>query len=411
MKSIQDYNYQGKTVLVRLDLNSPIDPKTKKIVSDNRIQKSVPTVRELLRQGAKVVLMAHQGDTLDYQNLIPMTEHAEKLSRYLGQKIPYIDDPCGPAAQERIRNLKTGEGILLGNLRYLAEEMSTFENSVKLRPEDMEQTYLVRSLLPLCDFYVNDAFSAAHRNAPSMTAFQRLLPAAAGPLMEREVRALDQVMEHPDHPCVFVLGGAKISDAFGMLRQVLETGKADKILTCGITGEIMLMAKGYPLGTKKETFIRERGLDVFLPDAKEYLSIYPENIDYPEDLAYEEAGERLELKLEELPRDEMFLDIGEETIRKYEKELARAKTIFVNGPAGVYENPLFQEGTRRIWQAVAECEGYSVIGGGDTVSAAQRYIDLSAVDYVCTAGGAMVRYLSGKELPLIRAMKQAKEEV
>ena len=186
--------------------------------------------------------MAHQGDTLDYQNLIPLTEHAEKLSKYLQQEISYVDDPCGPAAQERIRQLKDGEGLLLGNLRYLAEEISTFENSVKLEPEEMEQTYLVRSLLPLCDYYVNDAFSAAHRNAPSMTAFQRLLPTAAGPLMEQELKALDRVMEHPKHPCVFVLGGAKISDAFGMLRQVLETGRADRILTAGVTGEIFLMA-------------------------------------------------------------------------------------------------------------------------------------------------------------------------
>ena len=411
MKNIRDYDYRGMTVLVRLDMNSPIDPQTKRIVSDNRIQKSVSTVKALLEQGAKVVLMAHQGDTLDYQNLIPLTEHAEILSGYLGQTIPYIDDPCGPAAQEAIRNLKDGEGILLGNLRYLAEEMSTFENSVKLEPEEMEKTYLVRSLLPLCDYYVNDAFSAAHRNAPSMTAFQRLLPTAAGPLMEEELKALDQVMEHPDRPCVFVLGGAKISDAFGMLRQVLESGRADRILTAGVTGEIFLMAKGVSLGTKKEAFIRDRGLDAFLPDANEYLQKYPEKICIPKDLAYEKDGVRRELAVEELPRDEMFLDIGENTIRAYEEELANATTIFVNGPAGVYENPQFKEGTMRIWNAIAKSSGYSVIGGGDTVSAAQRYIPLSDIDYVCTAGGAMVRYLSGKELPLIRAMKQAKEEV
>lgn len=411
MRSIREYNYRGKTVLVRLDLNSPIDPVTKKIVSDNRIQKSVPTIRALLEQGAKVVLMAHQGDTLDYQNLIPLTEHAEKLSKYLQQEISYVDDPCGPAAQERIRQLKDGEGLLLGNLRYLAEEISTFENSVKLEPEEMEQTYLVRSLLPLCDYYVNDAFSAAHRNAPSMTAFQRLLPTAAGPLMEQELKALDRVMEHPKHPCVFVLGGAKISDAFGMLRQVLETGRADRILTAGVTGEIFLMAKGVSLGTQKEAFIRDRGLDVFLPDAKEYLQKYPEKICVPRDLAYAKDGVRRELAVEELPRDELFLDIGAKTIREYEEELSKAATIFVNGPAGVYENPLFKEGTMRIWKAIAASSGYSVIGGGDTVSAAQRYIALSNINYVCTAGGAMVRYLSGKELPLIRAMKQAREEV
>ena len=409
MKSINDYDYSNKTVLLRIDINSPIDPLTKKIVSDNRIRKSIPTIRTLLDKGAKLVMIAHQGDTLDYSNLIPLHEHAEKLSQYLGSTVSYIDDPCGPAAQEKIKTLRAGEGILLGNLRYLTEEISTFENAVKLEPKDMKDTYLVRSLLPLCDFYVNDAFAAAHRNAPSMVAFQQLLPTAAGLLMQKEVEALDNIMEHPESPCVFVLGGAKISDAFGMMKQVLQSGRADLILTGGITGEIMLLASGYRLGSVKENFICDRGLDVFVKDAEEYLKQYPYKIKFPVDLAYEQNGERKSVPVKDLPKEEMFMDIGDETICLYEEEIANAKTIFVNGPAGVYENPVFEEGTKRIWKAIAASEGYSVIGGGDTVSAAQRYIDLSDIGYVCTAGGAMVRYLSGNELPLIKAMRSAKE--
>lgn len=410
MKGIDDYNYEGKTVLLRIDINSPIDPQTKKIVSENRIKKSLPVIEALLEKKARLVMMAHQGDTLDYENLIPLTEHAQKLSTYLGRSISYIDDPCGPAAREKIRKLRPGEGLLLGNLRYLTEEISTFEDAVKLKPEEMEHTWLVRCLLPLCDYYVNDAFSAAHRNSPSMVAFQRLLPTAAGPLMKQEIEALDQVMNHPNPPCVFVLGGAKVSDAFGMMRQVLETGKADRILTCGITGEIMLLAKGFCLGEKKEAFIRDRGLSRFIEEAADYLKQYPDRVAYPQDLAYESGGKRICIPAENLPVSEMFMDIGEETIRGYEKEIASAGTIFVNGPAGVYENPFFEDGTRRIWQAIASAEGYTVIGGGDTVSAAQKYIDLKDINYVCTAGGAMVRYLSGKELPLIRAMRTAKGE-
>ncbi len=409
MKNINDYDYSNKTVLLRIDINSPIDPLTKKIVSDNRIRKSIPTIRTLLDKGAKLVMIAHQGDTLDYSNLIPLHEHAEKLSQYLGSTVSYIDDPCGPAAQQRIKTLRAGEGILLGNLRYLTEEISTFENAVKLEPKDMKDTYLVRSLLPLCDFYVNDAFAAAHRNAPSMVAFQQLLPTAAGLLMQNEVEALDNIMQHPECPCVFVLGGAKISDAFGMMKQVLQSGRADLILTGGITGEIMLLASGYRLGSVKENFICDRGLDVFIKDAEEYLKQYPEKIKFPVDLAYEKDGKRKNVLVKDLPKEEMFMDIGDETISLYEEKIANAKTIFVNGPAGVYENPVFEEGTKRIWKAIAASEGYSVIGGGDTVSAAQRYIDLSDIDYVCTAGGAMVRYLSGRELPLIKAMRSAKE--
>lgn len=410
MKSIRDYDYMGQTVLLRVDINSPIDPLTKKIVNENRIKKSVPTIQFLLESGAKLVILAHQGDTLDYDNLISLEEHAQKLNTYLKDTIQYIDDPCGPAAQNAIRNLKAGEGILLGNLRYLSEEVSTFENVVKLKAEEMEDTYLVRSLLPLCDYYVNDAFAAAHRNAPSMVAFQRLLPTAMGLLMEKEVNALNQIMEHPKAPCVFVLGGAKISDAFGMMKQVLETGKADVILTSGITGEIMLTAAGYDIGETKKRFIQDRGLDVFLEPARQYLHEYPAKIRFPVDLAYKKGNMRENITIEKLPQPEMFMDIGEATITLYEEEIAKAATIFVNGPAGVYENPLFEEGTKRIWQAIAKAEGYSVIGGGDTVSAASRYIDLADIDYICTAGGAMVRYLSGKELPLMKAMKNAKTE-
>jgi phosphoglycerate kinase len=407
MKALEDFDFRGKTVLLRVDINSPIDPKTKRIVNENRIRESVPTIKKLWDAGAKLAIIAHQGDTLDYQNLIPMVEHAGKLSAHLGKQVDYIDDVCGPAAQEKVRNLKPGEAILLGNLRYLSEEISTFENVVKLKPEEMLNTYLVRRLAPLVDYYVNDAFAAAHRNAPSMVAFQELKPTAAGDLLFREVAALDKVMSAPDHPSVFVLGGAKISDAFGMMKQVLERGTADTILTCGITGEIFLLAKGYRLGGTKEKFLKERELDVFVKDAKSYLESFPGKVEMPLDLAYEEGGERREISIDQLPSKYMYKDIGRKTIAQYQRIIGEAGTLFVNGPAGVYEEKLFEDGTRAIWKAIAAARGYSVIGGGDTVSAAAKFVELKDVDYVCTAGGAMVRYLSGKKLPLIAAMEKA----
>ena len=407
MKSIDEFDYSNKTVLLRVDINSPIDPVTKKIVNENRIEKSLPTIEKLLDKGAKLAIIAHQGDTLDYQNLIPMAEHAEKLAKYLNRNIEYIDDVCGPAAQEKIMSLKPGEAVLLGNLRYLSEEISTFENAVKLKPEEMLDTYLVRSLAPLVDIYVNDAFAAAHRNAPSMVAFQELKPTAAGDLLFNEVTALNKVMASPDHPCVFILGGAKISDAFGMMQQVLESGTADKILTCGLTGQIMLLAAGYHLGRQTEGFIRDRELDKFIADARTYLEDYPDRMVHPLDLAYAEGGVRHELAVTDMPRDVMFMDIGTDTINQYVEFIAGARTLFVNGPAGVYEDTLFENGTRAIWEAIASANGYSVIGGGDTVTAATKFVDLEKINYVCTAGGAMVRYLSGKKLPLIEAMENA----
>jgi phosphoglycerate kinase len=409
MTPLDRFDYRGKTVLLRVDINSPIDPTTKRIVNENRIQKSIPTMRHLLAGGAKIALIAHQGDTLDYQNLIPMAEHAEKLSGHLGRRVAYIDDVCGPAARESVKALRSGEAVLLGNLRYLSEEISTFENAVKLRPEEMLETYLVRGLAPIVDYYVNDAFAAAHRSAPSMVAFQELKPTAAGVLLFDEVAALDRVMHAPDHPSVFVLGGAKISDAFGMMEQVLASGTADQILTCGITGEIMLLAAGHRLGRTKEQFLKDRSLDVFVEQAAAYLKDYGDRIRVPSDLAYAVDGTRHEISVTDLPAEQMFMDIGRRTIADYEAAIGAAKTLFVNGPPGVYENPLFEDGTRTIWKAIAAAPGYSVIGGGDTVTAAAKYVDLKDINYVCTAGGAMVRYLSGKRLPLIEAMEKACE--
>ena len=410
MKSLDDVDFAGKTVLLRVDINSPIDPDTQKIVNTNRIEKSVPTIAYLLEQGAKLALIAHQGDTLDYHNLIPMQQHVDILNELLGSKVEYIDDVCGPAAQDKVRSLTAGEAVLLGNLRYLSEEISTFENAVKLEPADMLNTFLVRGLAPLVDVYVNDAFAAAHRNAPSMVAFQQLKPKAAGRLLFDEVAALDRVMTQPEHPSVFVLGGAKISDAFGMMQQVLEAGTADKILACGITGEIMLLAAGYKLGNTKEQFLNDRGLLEFVAPARSYLRDYGEKIVYPLDLAFEGNGSRQEIRLGDLPREHMYMDIGAATVAAFEEEIGSAKTLFVNGPPGVYENELFEAGTQAIWKAIADAPGYSVIGGGDTVTAAARFIDLKKINYVCTAGGAMVRYLSGKRLPLIAAMEEAEAD-
>jgi len=407
MNKLDAFDYDAKTVLLRVDINSPIDPQTGLITNENRLQKSLPTIQKLLQRGAKLAIIAHQGDTLDYQNLCSMAEHAEKLTGYLGTQVDYIDDVCGPAAQEKVRSLQPGQAILLGNLRYLSEEISTFENAVKLEPNEMLNTYLVRSLAPLVDIYVNDAFAAAHRNAPSMVAFQELKPTAAGDLLFDEVAALDKVMKAPEHPSVFILGGAKISDAFGMMKQVLESGTADKILSCGITGEIMLLAKGYRLGDTKEQFLRDRSLDVFVADAENYLKEFGDKIEMPSDLAYEENGTRCEISVEGLPAEHMFMDIGAKTIAAYEEVIAGAGTLFVNGPPGVYENELFANGTKAIWNAIAAADGYSVIGGGDTVTAATKYVDLNDISYVCTAGGAMVRYLSGKKLPLMVAMDNA----
>lgn len=408
IKSIIGVDVKGKRVLFRPDINSPIDDN-KRIVSVNRLKKTAPTLKYLVEGGARVAIIAHQGDTLDYQNLMPLEEHARLLGELSGCNIEYVDDVCGDAAIAKVKALKDGEVVLLGNLRYLTEEVSTFEKDVKLTAEEMQSTYLVRRLAPLFDLYVNDAFSAAHRNAPSMVAFQQRIPSFAGPLFFNEYEALYKVMNGAAKPAVFVLGGAKISDAFGMMSRVLSSGAADKILAGGVTGVIMLLAKGVKVGAAYEKWLADKDLLSFVPEAAELLRNFGDKFVIPVDLAYEKEGARAEVTVDGLPLDDaMFLDVGEGTIRLFEREIAAAGTAFVNGPAGVYENPLFAEGTRRVWTALADTKAYTVIGGGDTVSAAGRFIDTAKIDYVCTAGGAMVRFLSGKTLPLVKAMLTAK---
>jgi len=405
--TIDQFDYQSKTVLLRVDINSPIDLDTKRIVDDSRIDKSIPTIRVLAEKGARVVLVAHQGDTLDYQNLVSLREHAQKLSQKMKRKVLFIDDVAGPAARKRIRSLKDGEVLLLDNLRYLIEEVSTFETHVKLTPEEMLETYLVRNLAPLMDYYVNDAFAAAHRNSPSMVAFQELLPSAGGRLLIDELNALSAIVDSPVRPCVFVLGGLKISDAFGMLRQVLLKGIADLILTAGVTGQVMHMAQGKRLGKISEEFIKDRSLDAFIPDSREYLTKYPEKLYLPLDFGVDIGGVRKEVSVNDLPADGLIVDIGGKTLDAYAKIIIQAGTVFVNGSPGIFEKDIGQKGTRDLWSVIAEAPAFTVLGGGDTVLSFNRFTNINKIGFVSTGGGALIRYLSGQRLPVLDALGKA----
>ncbi|HRY54484.1 MAG TPA: phosphoglycerate kinase [Spirochaetia bacterium] len=406
-----EFEVRGKTVIFRPDINSPIDPATKRIVNTNRIEKTVPTLNWLLERGAKVALIAHQGDTLDYQNLIPLAEHAQKLSDLARRKVGYVDDVCGPAAIAAVKALAPGEAVILGNLRYLAEEISTFETAVKLKAPEMLDTWLVRSLAPVADLYVNDAFAAAHRNAPSMVAFQELLPTAGGIQLMEEYTALKTVLDNPKRPCVYVLGGAKISDAFDMMRKVLEEGTADQILAAGVTGLVMHLARGVELGQPTRKFLKDKGLEEFVPEARKLLDAWGPKYLLPVDLAYDSGGARAEVDVPApgaaIAADKLFPDVGAKTVALFKRSIASAGSIFVNGPAGMYEDERWAYGTREIWTAISKAPGYTVVGGGDTISAATKFTDLSDYGYVCTGGGAMVRFLAGKRLPLIEAMERA----
>jgi phosphoglycerate kinase len=401
--SSADLDVAGKRVLVRVDINSPLDSHTKRIVDEARIDRSVPTIRDLADRSARVVVLAHQGDALDYHNLIPTEQHAGKLAARLGRPVQWVDDVAGPEARRRIEALGDGEVLLLDNVRIYGEELTTFERDVELTPEQMASTYLVRNLAPLFDVYVNDAFATAHRSAPSMVAFQRLLPSAAGLLLSAELAGLARIVDAPARPAVFLLGGLKVSDGFSMMGRVLADETADRVLTAGVLGEIFLMADGVALGEPTERFVRDHNLAGYVDEARALLAEHRERIALPIDVAVLDGIGRRELSVDELPADELCVDIGEATIAIYEDAIAAAGTIFANGPAGAYEQSGADVGTRRLWTAVANAPGASAIGGGDTVASARRFVDLDDITFVSTGGGALIRYVSGQSLPLLEA--------
>ena len=405
IKTLDEFDVAGKTVLLRVDINQPVDRASGTLKSINRIRACVPTVKELSDRGARVVLLAHQGSDIEYKNYYTTRPHAAVLTELLGREVKWIDDVCGPAAREAIKALSDGEILLLDNVRFVAEEQTLFEKKLRLSHEQQARTLLVEKLAPLADLYVCDAFAAAHRDQPSLCGFEQRLPSAMGRLFEKEYCAVSQVMEQPERPCVFVLGGAKIADAFEMMQTVLSRGVADRILTGGLVGNIFLCALGREIGQGSVDFIFKSNYGEFIERAKELYAAYGEKICVPCDLAWVENGERREAPLGNIPGEIASVDIGHETAAAYREIILAAGTVFVNGPMGVFEQDASEYGTKAVWQAIADTPGYSVLGGGDSITATEKYALGDRMGYICTGGGALIRFLSGEELPVVRALR------
>lgn len=408
--TLDDFDVVGKTVLCRVDINQPIDKKTGHLKDTTRIRACIPTLKELAERKAKVVVLAHQGGDLEYKNYHSTEPHAKVITELLGTPVQFVDDVVGPTAKERIVNLKEGEILLLDNVRFLAEEMTLFETKLNLSMEELSESQTVKRLAPLADLYVCDAFAAAHRSQPSLVGFQQVLPSAMGRLFEEEFSAISSVMENPARPCVFVLGGAKIQDAFMMMNTVLGNGVADTVLTGGLVGHIMLLAKSIDIGKESTEFLYKNNLSEYIRSAKEILEKYPDKILLPVDLAYVD-GARQEIEVNQLPVDSLIGDIGHKTVELYKQVITEAATIFINGPMGVFENKQLEYGTKYVWETIANSKAYSVIGGGDSLTAANKFNVEKEISYICTGGGALVRFLSGEELPVVRALRDAAERV
>jgi phosphoglycerate kinase len=399
--TLDDVKVKDKVVLVRVDFNSEVDPETKKVTSDVRIRAHAETtIKELAEKGAKVVILAHQGRKGD-PDFTPLKQHGEILAKILKCPVHYVDDVYGEKAKKAIKTLKSGEILVLENVR-------SFDGETKNgTPEQQAKTELVQNLAPLADLFVNDAFAAAHRGHASMVGFTAVLPSVAGRIMERELKSLSRALEKPEKPCVYVMGGAKADDSLEISKYVLGNGIADYVVVGGVTAQLFLAAKGFDLGKGNMAFLAKKELTGLVPGIQALLKEYPDKILLPDDVALDVGGKRKEILVGKLPTEYSIFDIGAKTAENYAKLVAKAKSIVVSGPMGVYENKEFNHGTKRVFEAIADSKAFSLAGGGNTIAAIQEYGLSKKIGYISTAGGALIEFLMGKKLPGVVALENA----
>jgi phosphoglycerate kinase len=379
-----------------VDINVPLDPSTHLILDDTRIKAISKTLSEL--DEACVILGSHQSrpGKDDFTSLEP---HANMLAQYCSQQVTFVDDVIGPHALQKITKVQPGEILVLDNLRFCAEE------NIDDKREKLVKTHFVRKLAPLFDYYVDDAFATAHRSQPSITGLPEMLPSVAGRLMEKEIDAVSTLLAEPKRPCVYSLGGAKVEDKIPVIENILSRGKADKVLLGGVPAKLFLRARDVKTKINEEEV---RDFKQFLERAAKLTQKYKEHIEVPLDLAYEDRqGKRIDLPANSPPSTGEALDIGSKTLERYSKIVKGAATTVANGPLGVFERNGFDKGTRELLEAMAESNGYTVIGGGHLVGLASIQGIEEKFSHVSTAGGAMLSLLSGESLPGVDALVRA----
>ncbi|MBW6516932.1 MAG: phosphoglycerate kinase [ANME-2 cluster archaeon] len=398
--TIDDFNLSGKTILCRLDLNSPMTPD-QGILDDKRFRSSLTTLNEL--EDSRLVLMSHQSRP-GKQDFTTMEPHAKQLSKLLGRKVKYIDDIFGSRAVSEIKKLKDGDVLMLENVRFFSEE------SMIRSAQEHARSVMVQRLSPLMDFYMNDAFAVSHRSHLSIMGFTPLLTSIAGRLMEKEITSLSRGCEDNTRPCVYVLGGAKVDDSLKVTEHVLANKKADRVLLTGVVANIFLAAKGVDIGKPNMEFIRSQGYADLIPEAKQLLDRFNNHIGLPIDVALNKDGGRVEESIELLNTNHNsnlpIHDIGLETIVSFSKEIQNAQTVIMNGPAGVFENEIFSLGTMELIEAATK-SGFSVIGGGHIAAALYKLGIEARIDHVSTGGGACLDFLAGEKLPGIEGLKES----
>ena len=388
--SIDDLNVKGKRVLVRVDFNVPVDDSGK-ITDDRRIRAALPTIKKLSESGAKVVLVSHFGRPKGGpDNKYRMDNIGKRLSELLGKPVVKVNDSIGDEPKKAIDNLAWGGIVLLENVRFYKEEEANDEAFAK-------------KLAELADVYVNDAFGTAHRAHASTAGVAKFLkPAAAGYLMQKEISVMGKALTNPERPFVAILGGAKVADKLGVIKNLLE--KVDSLIIGGGMAYTFLKAQGFEIGkslldSEKIDFAKEmmakakaKGVKLLLP----VDTVVTDDFKNPTTIKTVQANQ--------IPADLEGVDIGPETVRLFASAITGAKTVIWNGPMGVFEMKQFATGTRAIAEALTKCKGTTIIGGGDSAAAVEQMGFADQVTHVSTGGGASLEFLEGIELPGVAAL-------
>lgn len=387
--TLDDFDVKGKRVLLRTDINSEVTDG--KVIMNDKIEKHAETMKELSERKAKIVALSHQG-RVGRKDFVTLEQHASLLRNY--GDVKYVDDIIGPTARESVKELKEGEILLLENVRMLAEE------TLKRSPEEHSKSIFIRKLAPLMDIYINDGFETAHRSHASLVGFPYVLPAGIGRLLEKELESLKKVIEDIRRPSVYVLGGVKFDEILLLIEHLLEKNKADYIIATGDLTNLFLCVRGV---------IDERNFDEkYVNAAKRVMDENgEERIKLPKDVAIEVKGERKEIPVEDIKPSQAVYDIGMETCEEYSKLLEKARAIVMKGPAGVYEKKGFIDGTKRIFEAIANSKAFSIIAGGNTTSALKASgISKNKFSHVSLAGGALLKYLMEERLPALEVLRR-----
>jgi len=397
--TIRELGCNGKTVLLRLDLNSPIDPTTNLILDDKRFREHLPTIQALA--DSRTVIVTHQSRP-GKKDFTTLEAHAEKLEQLLGKPVTYVDSIFGKHARDAVHAMKVGEVVMLENVRFNAEENLT------LKPEEAKKTHLVKKLSSMADCFVNDAFGTAHRSQPTIVGLPMVMRSAAGLLMEKEVSTLSRVFSGAPRPVVMVLGGTKVDDSIDVARHVLAHGIADQVIVIGVVANVFLIAAGHNIGKPSTQLIAQLKYQPEIDKAKEILALYRDRVLMPDSVAVRQDNRRVEYPVDKIPEDTPVLDLGMDSLVPMVQTLKKSGTVVFNGPAGVFEDADFATGTYELLRAASKVE-FSVVGGGHTAAVIEKMGIERDFTHISTGGGACIEFLTGKKLPAVDALEQSKK--